>query len=206
MRIVATSTIHPPHARWGTKSNMSTRNASSVMRSVGIDNINRARRYLCEWEGECRCAVAERMKHIKVNKAATGCTIRIADKDDRVLVGKEKSELSSELPKSVFASAPYHSVSLALDLWLEMNQISCYSSGASSSTLRATIASLRLIEPVLDQNCADCTSRAVRTDSIPNVYLRALCGRTIAQNAEADAIEACNMNGLDYGSRDGCEN
>ena len=44
------------------------------------------------------------MKHIKVSKAATGWTIRIEDREERVLGETEKSLLSFESPKTVFAS------------------------------------------------------------------------------------------------------
>ncbi len=44
------------------------------------------------------------MKHIRVRKAATGWTIRIEERSDRALEGSEKSELSLELPKRLFAS------------------------------------------------------------------------------------------------------
>ena len=70
--IVETRTIHPPHAKCGTKSRISTKNARRVIRSVGIDSIRRARRYRGECEGECRWAAAARIKHIKVSRAATG--------------------------------------------------------------------------------------------------------------------------------------
>ena len=64
------------------------------MSNVGIERISTARRYRGEWDGECRCATAERMKHIKVKRAATGCTIRIEESDDRVLGESEKSAFS----------------------------------------------------------------------------------------------------------------
>jgi len=45
------------------------------------------------------------MKHIKVRRAATGWTMRMEERPERALDGSEKSELSLELPKIVFASA-----------------------------------------------------------------------------------------------------
>lgn len=44
------------------------------------------------------------MTHIRVRRAATGWTMRIEDRPERVLEGSVKAELSLELPKSVFAS------------------------------------------------------------------------------------------------------
>lgn len=54
IRMVDTRTIHPPHARCGTNSRISTRNASRVIRRVGIMSMSRANRYFGEWDGECR--------------------------------------------------------------------------------------------------------------------------------------------------------
>jgi len=44
MRIVAASTIQPPHAICGTNSRMSTKKAKRVTRRVGMVKISRARR------------------------------------------------------------------------------------------------------------------------------------------------------------------
>ena len=43
-------------------------------------------------------------KHIKVNKAAIGCTMRMDGSEDRAPLGREKSELSLASLKSVFPS------------------------------------------------------------------------------------------------------
>ena len=45
IRIVEPSTIHPPHAKWGTNSNMSTKKARSVISSVGMESMRIAMRY-----------------------------------------------------------------------------------------------------------------------------------------------------------------
>lgn len=45
MRMVAPSTIHPPHPTCGTNNKISTRKASNDTRSVGNVKINNARRY-----------------------------------------------------------------------------------------------------------------------------------------------------------------
>ena len=37
------------------------------------------------------------MKHISVRSAATGCTIKIEEREERVFDGSEKSEVSSVL-------------------------------------------------------------------------------------------------------------
>lgn len=97
--IVATSTIHPPHIRCGTNRRISTRNARRVTSNVGRSKMRRINRYRGEWEGECRCAVAARMKHIRVRSAATGCTIRIDERELRALVGREKSASVLVFPK-----------------------------------------------------------------------------------------------------------
>jgi hypothetical protein len=52
IRIVEARTIHPPHARCGTNSRISTRNASRVTSSVGNRSMSRPRRYRAECEGE----------------------------------------------------------------------------------------------------------------------------------------------------------
>ena len=51
------------------------------------------------------------MKHIRVNNAATGCTIRMADREDRVPEGREKAELSFSLLNIVLASVQVKDVS-----------------------------------------------------------------------------------------------
>jgi hypothetical protein len=83
-RIVAASTIHPPHARCGTNNKTSMRKASRVTRSVGRRRIMRASRYRGECEGACRCAVPARMRQTSVRKAATGWTMRRVAREWRV--------------------------------------------------------------------------------------------------------------------------
>lgn len=105
MMTVAAKTIQPPHAICGTNSRMSTRNARSETRSVGNVSINRASRYRGEWAGEWKCAATASPKHINVRKAATGCTIRIEDRECRVADGNENSE------SGAFAKRPSTSTS-----------------------------------------------------------------------------------------------
>lgn len=92
--MVAARTIQPPHCRCGTKSKMSTRNASRVTSRVGRSKISRARRKRGECEGPWKCAEAARQRQTRVRKAATGCTIRIDESDLRALEGRLKSLLS----------------------------------------------------------------------------------------------------------------
>ena len=89
-KIVDASTIHPPHARCGINSRMSTKKARSVIKRVGRSRMIKARRYRGECEGEWKCAETANMKQTRVRTAATGCTMRIEDKECRVLVGSVK--------------------------------------------------------------------------------------------------------------------
>jgi hypothetical protein len=91
MRIVAASTIQPPHSTCGTNRRISTRKARRVTSSVGMVRIRRARRKRGEWPGAWKWAAMAREKHIKTRRAAMGCTIRIEDRLVRVVEGSEKS-------------------------------------------------------------------------------------------------------------------
>jgi hypothetical protein len=77
IKMVAPSTIQPPHCRCGTKSSISTRKARSVTRRVGTVKMRRARRYRGDDDGAWKCAATPKPKHISVRNAATGCTMRI---------------------------------------------------------------------------------------------------------------------------------
>ena len=79
---------------------MSTKNASKVIKRVGSSKINNAVRKRGECDGACKCAVAAKIKQIRVSRAATGCTISMADRECRVLEGRAKLALFP-VPKSV---------------------------------------------------------------------------------------------------------
>jgi hypothetical protein len=90
IRMVAAKTIQPPHDMCGTKSRMSTRNASNVTRSVGMVRIRRASKYRGDEEGAWKCAATPRPKHTSVNNAATGWTINMELSVLRVACEREK--------------------------------------------------------------------------------------------------------------------
>lgn len=77
IKMVAASTIQPPHAMRGTKSRMSTRNARSEASSVGIVNMRRARRKRADDAGAWKCADTASIAHISVSNAAIGWMIRM---------------------------------------------------------------------------------------------------------------------------------
>lgn len=70
---------------------MSTRKARRERRKVGMQRITRARRYRGEWEGPWRWERIERTRHISVNSAAIGCTIRRFVNESRAPEGSVKS-------------------------------------------------------------------------------------------------------------------
>jgi len=96
--IVAASTIHPPHAICGINNRISTRNASSVMRSVGNVKIKSARRNRGECDGPRKCNAAPRSVQTSVMKAATGCTTRIEESAWRLSEGSVKSFVVEKMP------------------------------------------------------------------------------------------------------------
>lgn len=63
--------------------------------------MNRIRRYRAEWEGEWKWATIARTKLIRVIKAATGCTIKILERVERVALGMSKSELIASVKAAV---------------------------------------------------------------------------------------------------------
>jgi hypothetical protein len=91
IRIVEAKTIHPPQARCGTKSRMSTRKASSVTRRVGKRSIRRPSRYRAECDGEWKCAAAASPRQTRFINAAMGCTMRMEERVCRELKGRLKS-------------------------------------------------------------------------------------------------------------------
>lgn len=107
--MVAASTIHPPHCRCGTKSKMSTKNASKDTSSVGRSRISKARRKRGECDGLWKWAAAARQRQTRVRKAATGCTIRIDESDLRALDGRLKSLLLLLIPAADELSYRTHS-------------------------------------------------------------------------------------------------
>ena len=76
------------------------RNARSARINVKMLRMNMPKRYLGEWEGEWKCAVAASMSMMSVNRAAIGWTMRIAERVVLAEVGKSKvsdcAEVKSE--------------------------------------------------------------------------------------------------------------
>jgi len=98
MMIVAASTIHPPQAICGINSRISTRKASSVMRSVGKVKIKSASRNRGECDGPRKCNAAPRSVQTSVIKAATGCTTRMDERACRLSEGSVKSFVVEKIP------------------------------------------------------------------------------------------------------------
>jgi len=117
--IVAASTIHPPHAICGINSRMSTRKASSVMRSVGNVKIKSASRNRGECDGPRKCSAAPRSVQTSVIKAATGCTTRIEESACRLSEGSVKSFVVEKIPAIRMRLVSYsHSYALTIThLW-----------------------------------------------------------------------------------------
>jgi hypothetical protein len=82
--------MYDPHAICGTNNRTSMRKASSDTINVKILRMKIPRRYRGECEGEWKWATAERMSIIRVNRAAIGWTIKIADRVVLVSVGRSK--------------------------------------------------------------------------------------------------------------------
>lgn len=93
IKIVAAKTIQPPHSKCGMNSRMSTKKASRVMSKVGKLRISSQRRYRGECAAAWKCDAAARMVQMRVMKAATGWTMRIAESE--CLVGEGSVKLPS---------------------------------------------------------------------------------------------------------------
>lgn len=66
---------------------------------VKVLKMNTPKRYRGECEGAWKCAARARMSMIRVNNAAIGCTIRIADSVVRVLEGRSKLDVWASLKR-----------------------------------------------------------------------------------------------------------
>lgn len=80
--------------------------------------MNTRSRYLEECEGECRWDTRARIAMMRVIRAATGCTIRMAESVDLVELGRSKSP---SLPLLLIAAAELVSI-LRQGLWGESSR------------------------------------------------------------------------------------
>jgi hypothetical protein len=74
-------------------SRTSTRNASSERINVRMLRMKTPNRYRGECEGEWKCAATARMSMMRVNRAAIGWTMRIAERVVLVLLGTSKLDV-----------------------------------------------------------------------------------------------------------------
>lgn len=139
--MVAARTIHPPHCKRGTKRRISTRKASRETRTVGRRRMSKARRYRGEWDGERKWAAAAMIKQTKVRNAATGCTIRMEERELRAVVVKLRSgSLVSRIPsRHPEVSLVSHSSRVGekgISHWYCIPPADCYIGTACSSQRR----------------------------------------------------------------------